>query len=166
MPTFSLHVSESYSAPNLASPDAENRVNAAVTYGFMADAALVAIDPRTCLPRDCAMPQSTTSGARSIPSSSAARWRAASCTAWRALYEHCDYDDFGQMLNASFMDYLCPTSAETPRILVDHHDVPSPFTELGIKGAARTARCRRRRRSPAPWRTRCEITVSRSGNSR
>ena len=52
-----------------------------------------------------------------------------------ALYEHCDYDDSGQMLNASFMDYLCPTSAETPRIFIDHHDVPSPFTELGTKGA-------------------------------
>jgi 2-furoyl-CoA dehydrogenase large subunit len=33
------------------------------------------------------------------------------------------------------MDYLCPTSAETPRMFVDHHDVPSPFTELGTKGA-------------------------------
>jgi 2-furoyl-CoA dehydrogenase large subunit len=44
-----LDVSESYSAPNLAAPDAENRVNAAVTYGFMADAALVIIDPRTCV---------------------------------------------------------------------------------------------------------------------
>src|SRR5207249_1195513 len=46
-----LHVSESYSAPNLASPDSDNRVNAAVTYGFMADLALVEIDPKTCIPR-------------------------------------------------------------------------------------------------------------------
>ena len=31
-----LHVSESYTAPNLGPPDAENKVNAAATYGFMA----------------------------------------------------------------------------------------------------------------------------------
>jgi CO/xanthine dehydrogenase Mo-binding subunit len=52
-----------------------------------------------------------------------------------ALYEHCDYDDSGQMLTASFMDYLCPTAVEAPRMAIDHHGVPSPFTDLGSKGA-------------------------------
>ena len=46
-----LHVSESYGAANLGSPDAENRVNSAATYGFMADLAMVEIDPHTLIPR-------------------------------------------------------------------------------------------------------------------
>ena len=36
---------------SLASPDAENKVNAAATYGFMVDVALVEIDPVTFVPR-------------------------------------------------------------------------------------------------------------------
>src|SRR5205085_2909665 len=51
-----------------------------------------------------------------------------------ALYEHCDYDEAGQMLTASFMDYLCPTAVEAPSLSIDHHEEPSPFTELGTKG--------------------------------
>jgi 2-furoyl-CoA dehydrogenase large subunit len=131
-----LHVSESYSAPNLASPDHENRVNAAVTYGFMADAALVAIDPRTCLPRVLRYAAVHDVGRAINPQLIRGQMAGGIVHGMAgALYEHCEYDDSGQMLSASFMDYLCPTSAEAPRIFVDHHNVPSPFTELGTKGA-------------------------------
>jgi 2-furoyl-CoA dehydrogenase large subunit len=131
-----LHVSESYSAPNLAAPDAENRVNAAVTYGFMADAALVEIDPRTCLPRVLRYAAVHDVGRAINPQLIRGQMAGGIVHGIAgALYEHCDYDESGQMLNASFMDYLCPTSAEAPQMLIDHHDVPSPFTELGTKGA-------------------------------
>ena len=112
-----LHVSESYSAPNLASPDAENRVNAAVTYGFMADAALVAIDPRTCLPRVLRYAAVHDVGRAINPQLIRGQMAGGIVHGLAgALYEHCDYDDSGQMLTASFMDYLCPTTAETPQI--------------------------------------------------
>jgi 2-furoyl-CoA dehydrogenase large subunit len=38
------------------------------------------------------------------------------------------------MLSASFMDYLCPTASEAPRMAIDHYGEASPFTELGTKG--------------------------------
>ena len=37
-----------------------------------------------------------------------------------ALYEHCVYDESGQLLNASMMDYLVPMAAEMPDIDVGH----------------------------------------------
>jgi carbon-monoxide dehydrogenase large subunit len=51
-----------------------------------------------------------------------------------AAYEELVYDQDGQMLAASFMDYLVPTAAEVPAIEVSHLETPSPFTPLGIKG--------------------------------
>ena len=53
-----------------------------------------------------------------------------------ALYERMAYDDSGQLLNASFMDFLMPYVTEVPeRIDIDHLETPSPLNPLGIKGA-------------------------------
>ncbi len=52
-----------------------------------------------------------------------------------AFYEQLIYDDNGQLLNASFMDYLLPTSLDVPKIESDHTETPSPFNPLGVKGA-------------------------------
>jgi CO/xanthine dehydrogenase Mo-binding subunit len=52
-----------------------------------------------------------------------------------ALYEKVEYDENGQILNASFMDFLIPYATEVPRIETDHLETPSPLNPLGIKGA-------------------------------
>jgi CO/xanthine dehydrogenase Mo-binding subunit len=52
-----------------------------------------------------------------------------------ALYERMAYDSDGQLLNASFMDFLMPYSTEVPTIETDHLETPSPLNPLGIKGA-------------------------------
>ena len=52
-----------------------------------------------------------------------------------ALFEHCRYDDRGQMLNASMADYLVPMAAEMPDIEVGHCVSPTMDGELGAKGA-------------------------------
>jgi aerobic carbon-monoxide dehydrogenase large subunit len=52
-----------------------------------------------------------------------------------ALYERMVYDEYGQLLNASFMDFLMPYATEVPRIETDHLETPSPLNPLGIKGA-------------------------------
>ncbi len=53
-----------------------------------------------------------------------------------ALYERMAYDESGQLLNASFMDFLMPYVTEIPDgIAIDHIETPSPLNELGIKGA-------------------------------
>jgi carbon-monoxide dehydrogenase large subunit len=52
-----------------------------------------------------------------------------------AYYEQLHFSDEGQLLNASFMDYLLPTSLEVPRIDAAHLETPAPGNPLGIKGA-------------------------------
>ena len=52
-----------------------------------------------------------------------------------ALYERMGYDEYGQLLNASFMDFLMPYVTEVPeQIEIDHLETPSPLNPLGIKG--------------------------------
>jgi carbon-monoxide dehydrogenase large subunit len=52
-----------------------------------------------------------------------------------ALFEHCLYDEAGQLLNANMMDYLVPMAAEMPDIEVGHIVSPTADSELGAKGA-------------------------------
>ncbi len=57
-----------------------------------------------------------------------------------ALYETMAYDEHGQLLNASFMDFLMPYVTEIPqrelgRLQLGHQETPSPLNPLGIKGA-------------------------------
>jgi CO/xanthine dehydrogenase Mo-binding subunit len=51
-----------------------------------------------------------------------------------ALLEEFRYDAGGQLLTATFMDYLKPTALDVPDITVDRLEHPSPFTPLGAKG--------------------------------
>ena len=52
-----------------------------------------------------------------------------------ALFEHCLYDERGQMLNANMADYLVPMAVEMPDIEVGHVVTPTTDSELGAKGA-------------------------------
>ncbi|HEX8663130.1 MAG TPA: xanthine dehydrogenase family protein molybdopterin-binding subunit [Beijerinckiaceae bacterium] len=52
-----------------------------------------------------------------------------------ALFEHCLYDERGQLLNGSMADYLVPMAAEMPDIAVGHVVSPTLESELGAKGA-------------------------------
>ncbi len=51
-----------------------------------------------------------------------------------AFYEKIVYDDGGQPLTASYMDFLMPTAMEIPSIEIGHLETPSPLNPLGIKG--------------------------------
>jgi aerobic carbon-monoxide dehydrogenase large subunit len=51
-----------------------------------------------------------------------------------AAYEQLVYDQAGQLVTGSFLDYAVPTARAIPRLEVDHLVSPSPFTPLGIKG--------------------------------
>ena len=52
----------------------------------------------------------------------------------QALYEHTVYDDQGQLLTGSFMDYAMPHSYNTPSIDAVYHPVPATTNPLGVKG--------------------------------
>jgi len=51
-----------------------------------------------------------------------------------AFYEQLVYDDEGQLLNASFMDYLLPTATDVPNVETIHRETLSPLNPLGAKG--------------------------------
>jgi len=51
-----------------------------------------------------------------------------------AFYEQLVYDEQGQLMNASLMDYLLPTATDVPPIETDHRETPSPFNPVGLKG--------------------------------
>jgi carbon-monoxide dehydrogenase large subunit len=52
-----------------------------------------------------------------------------------ALFEHCIYDERGQLLNGNMADYLVPMASEMPDIEVGHVVTPTADSELGAKGA-------------------------------
>jgi CO/xanthine dehydrogenase Mo-binding subunit len=51
-----------------------------------------------------------------------------------AFFEQLRYDESGQLLNASFMDYLLPTASDVPAVEISHTETPSPLNPLGVKG--------------------------------
>jgi carbon-monoxide dehydrogenase large subunit len=52
-----------------------------------------------------------------------------------ALWEHCVYDDAGQLLTATLMDYAVPVASFLPDIEVHHLETPAPDLAGGFKGA-------------------------------
>ena len=51
-----------------------------------------------------------------------------------SFYEQLVWDDNGQLLNASLMDYLLPTALDVPSVEITHRETPSPLNPLGVKG--------------------------------
>jgi CO/xanthine dehydrogenase Mo-binding subunit len=51
-----------------------------------------------------------------------------------ALYESLEYSPDGQLLSATLMDYLFPSSMDVPHIDTAHFETRSPHTENGQKG--------------------------------
>jgi aerobic carbon-monoxide dehydrogenase large subunit len=51
-----------------------------------------------------------------------------------ALYEEIPYDENGQPLASTFLDYTIPGPTEVPDVRILHMETPSPHTRFGIKG--------------------------------
>jgi carbon-monoxide dehydrogenase large subunit len=56
-----------------------------------------------------------------------------------ALYEQINYDDDGNIQGGNFMDYLLPTSMETPNWETGRTVTPSPHHPIGAKGIGESA---------------------------
>lgn len=52
-----------------------------------------------------------------------------------ALFEQVTYDETGNPLAPSFMEYKVPTAAEIPDVRIEHLETPCAFTGSGAKGA-------------------------------
>src|SRR5919106_245762 len=115
--------------------DQEDRVNSSNTYGFIAEVMAVGGDPQTAA--ISIVKYVTVHDAGTIINPMIAEgqiYGGALHGLGGALYEELRYDENGQCLTASFMDYLVPTAAEAPRIDIAHIVSPSPLTPLGSKG--------------------------------
>lgn len=51
-----------------------------------------------------------------------------------ALYEEMPFDEQGQPLASTMLDYILPGATEAPAIRIVHMETPSPYTDLGAKG--------------------------------
>jgi carbon-monoxide dehydrogenase large subunit len=52
----------------------------------------------------------------------------------QALFEHHQYDESGQILTTSLMDYLIPSAMDVPAVEFGHIETPCPVSVGGIKG--------------------------------
>jgi carbon-monoxide dehydrogenase large subunit len=53
----------------------------------------------------------------------------------QALLEGAIYDEYGQLINGSYMDYAMPRADDLPSFEVDRQVTPCPHNPLGVKGA-------------------------------
>jgi 2-furoyl-CoA dehydrogenase large subunit len=124
-----------YSNPLAKHPDEKKRVRVQLGFASAAHVAVVDIDPETfeikvlryVVIHDCGR-QINPAIVEGQVHGAAAHGIAA------ALLEEFIYDENGQLLTASFMDYLKPTAADLPNIEGDRLETPSPLTLLGTKG--------------------------------
>ena len=56
----------------------------------------------------------------------------------QALLEAAHYDEDGQLITGSFMNYAMPHADDFPTPTVGRTETPSPVNPLGIKGAGET----------------------------
>ena len=77
-----------------------------------------------------------------------------------AIEEELLYDEQGQLLTGTFMEYALPRADQMPDFEVGHLDFPSAINPLGIKGVGKAGSSRPPRPSPMPSRTRWPTTAS------
>jgi 2-furoyl-CoA dehydrogenase large subunit len=115
--------------------DQEDRVNSSNTYGFIAEVMVVEVDPATATIKILRYVTVHDAGTIINPMIAEGQiYGGALHGLGGALYEEMAYDDDGQMLSGTFMDYLVPTASEAPEIDIAHIVSPSPLTTLGSKG--------------------------------
>ena len=115
--------------------DAEDRVNSSNTYGFIAEVMAVEVDPDTAAIKIVKYVTVHDAGTIINPMIVEGQiYGGALHGLGGALYEELAYDDDGQLLTGTFMDYLVPTASEAPDIEIAHVVSPSPLTTLGSKG--------------------------------
>jgi carbon-monoxide dehydrogenase large subunit len=57
----------------------------------------------------------------------------------QVLYEQVAYDEDGQLVTSTFVDYALPSAADVPSFETDRTETPSPTNTLGVKGVGEAA---------------------------
>ena len=132
----SLYTAAAFTPPQAKAASMDDTINSSLCYGFVADVAAVRIDPLTL--QVTVEKLSTVHDAGTVLNEALLEGQVHGAVAHAlggAFYEEMRYSDDGQPTSGTFMDYLCPTSAEAAFPLVsDYIQTPSPYTRLGAKG--------------------------------
>jgi 2-furoyl-CoA dehydrogenase large subunit len=130
-----LHETAFFAAPNLAPPDEDDRVASSAAHGFICDVAVVEVSRETGAVDVIDYVTVHDAGRLLNPLLVEGQVRGGFAHgAGAALFERVVYDDDGNLLTGSFMDYLCPTAPDLPSLRIGHLETASPFTPLGAKG--------------------------------
>jgi 2-furoyl-CoA dehydrogenase large subunit len=130
-----LHATAYCAAPNLGPPDDEDRVASSAAHGFMVDVAVVEVDRDTGEVSVLDYVTVHDAGVLLNPLLADGQVRGGLAHGvGAALLERHEHDGDGNLLTASFVDYLCATAPELPEPRIAHRSTPSPFTPLGAKG--------------------------------
>lgn len=132
-----METAASYDPPGVEhTPDEYGRVNAAATYTNASHAAVASVDTETgrirlleyIVAHDCG----------TVINPQIVRGQVVGGIAQGiggALLEHIHYDEAGNPLSTSFLDYRLPTASEIPPMTVRHFESPAPAMPWGAKGA-------------------------------
>jgi 2-furoyl-CoA dehydrogenase large subunit len=130
-----LHETAFFAAPNLSPPDEDDRVASSAAHGFIVDVAVVEVDRETGEVQVLDYVTVHDAGRQLNPALVEGQIRGGFAHgAGAALFERTVYDEHGNLLTGTFMDYLCPTAPDLPPLTIGHRETHSPFTPLGAKG--------------------------------
>ncbi len=119
----------------LGSPDAQDRVASATTFGFVIDVAAIEVDAKTGVLRIDKYASVHDVGTQINPKIVDGQIHGGFVHGLgAALFEELAYDERGNFLSGSFADYLCPTAFEVPPVAIGHVETASPMNALGAKG--------------------------------
>ncbi|MFB9385447.1 xanthine dehydrogenase family protein molybdopterin-binding subunit [Pseudonocardia petroleophila] len=131
-----LYAEAEFSPRETRAATADDRINSSLCYGFVAEIVAVRIDPATLeitIDRVSSVHDAGTVLNQQLLDGQV--HGALAHALGGAMYEEFTHAPSGQPTSATFLDYLCPTSAETGFDLrTDHVVTPSPLTPLGAKG--------------------------------
>jgi 2-furoyl-CoA dehydrogenase large subunit len=131
-----LYEEAAFTPPQSKAASRTDQINSSLCYGFVAEVVVVRIDKETL--KITVENVSSVHDAGTILNQTLLDGQVHGALAQAlggALFEEMTYSGSGQPTAGTFMDYLCPTSAEACFPLVtDHLQTPSPLTRLGAKG--------------------------------
>ncbi len=117
-------------------PDPEGRLNFYSTWPNGATIAVVRVDPDTGMVKVLRLLSVHDAGVLINPMLVNANLHGSFAQSLGGtLYEELVYDQAGQLLTGTFMDYTVPTAVDVPSFQIAHEETPSPFNPLGAKGA-------------------------------
>ncbi len=130
-----LHATAVFGFTGGTAVDQEDRVNSSHTYGFIAEVMAVEVDPETAVITIVKYVTVHDAGTLINPLIAEGQiYGGALHGLGAALYEELLYDEGGQCLTATFMDYAVPSASQAPTLDIAHLSSPSPLTTLGSKG--------------------------------